>query len=78
MDMNKVAFEKLKDAMQVCSDAYYRLVLLVGPSGSGKTTLLREIALQFDVSVVNTGLELSRSLLELTEENPRHASQTIR
>jgi hypothetical protein len=41
---------------------------LVGPSGSGKTTLLREIALQFDVSVVNTGLELSRSLLELTEK----------
>jgi cytidylate kinase len=38
----------------------------VGETGSGKTSVLRDIAEEFDSTVVNVNLALSGELLELT------------
>ncbi|MBF0308901.1 MAG: BREX-3 system P-loop-containing protein BrxF [Magnetococcales bacterium] len=46
---------------------YHRLVLVVGPSGSGKTTVLNRLAEGKGWRVLNLGLDLARSMLELTE-----------
>lgn len=50
---------------------YHRLVLVVGADGSGKTSALREIAECIDAPLINVSLELSRRLLDLTEQKRR-------
>ena len=50
---------------------YHRLVLVVGADGSGKTSALRAVAECIDAPLVNVGLELSRRLLDLTEQQRR-------
>lgn len=47
---------------------YHRLVLLVGPSGAGKTAVLRDVAARKEARLLNVSLEVSRRLLDLTEE----------
>ncbi len=56
----------IKRSLQAAAGLYYRLVLLVGETGSGKTGVLRGVAKDFQTSVVNVNLVLSRELLELT------------
>jgi len=46
--------------------SYYKLIVVVGKSGSGKTNLLRRISEEFQLPLINLGLELSRRLLSLT------------
>jgi ABC-type phosphate/phosphonate transport system ATPase subunit len=46
--------------------SYYKLIVVVGKSGSGKTALLRRISEEFQLPLINLGLELSRRLLSLT------------
>ena len=46
---------------------YHRLVLVVGAAGAGKTAALREAAERIGAPLVNVNLELSRSMLDLTE-----------
>jgi hypothetical protein len=46
--------------------SYYKLIVVVGKSGSGKTALLRQISEEFQLPLINLGLELSRRLLSLT------------
>ena len=46
--------------------SYYKLVVVVGKSDSGKTSLLRRISTEFQLPIINLGLELSRRLLSLT------------
>ena len=46
---------------------YHRLVLVVGAAGTGKTAALREVAERIGAPLVNVNLELSRSMLGLTE-----------
>ena len=46
---------------------YHRLVLVVGAAGAGKTAALREVAKRIGAPLVNVNLELSRSMLDLTE-----------
>jgi hypothetical protein len=46
---------------------YHRLVLLVGPCGSGKTHTLRDVQAETSAPLVNVNMELSESMLELTE-----------
>jgi len=57
---------KIKQSLQTIEGLYYRLVLLVGEIGSGKTRILRDIANDYDTSVININLALSSELLELT------------
>jgi len=58
--------DKIKRSLQAAEGLYYRLVLLVGKTGSCKTAALRDIANEFDTSVININLALSSELLELT------------
>ena len=46
--------------------SYYKIIVVVGKSGSGKTNLLRRISEEFQLPLINLGLELSRRLLSLT------------
>lgn len=45
---------------------YHKLVLVVGGPGTGKTALLRSLADQFQIPLLNLGLEVSKRLLSLT------------
>lgn len=47
---------------------YHRLTLIVAPSGAGKTLALREVAAETGAPLVNVNLELSRRMLDLTEQ----------
>ena len=59
--------EELIDKLKQVATLYYRLVLLVGPADSGKTECLVEVSRTQQLPLVNVTLELSRSLLPLTE-----------
>jgi len=59
--------EQLIKKINEAQDLYHRLVLVLGPSGSGKTSLLQEVSKQTGFRYINLNLDLSRSLLELTE-----------
>ena len=58
--------DKIRRSLQAAEGLYHRLVLLVGESGSGKTRVLRDVAEEFETSVINVNLALSSELLELT------------
>ena len=60
---NTVEFKSL---ISKADSSYYKLIVVVGKSGSGKTTLLRRISEEFQLPLINLGLELSRRLLSLT------------
>ena len=57
---------KIKESLQASEGLYNRLILLVGEAGSGKTGILRDVAGEFNTSVVNVNLVVSSQLLELT------------
>ena len=57
---------KIKESLQASEGLYNRLVLLVGEASSGKTGILRDVASEFNTSVVNVNLAVSSQLLELT------------
>lgn len=61
--------------IEQAEDCYYRLVLLVAPSGCGKTKVVHEISKRLSIPIINLNLELSRSLLELTEKERALHSQ---
>ena len=56
--------EAISAGIQQAHSLYYRLLLLVGPSGTGKSATLTAASEQIGATLVNIGLELSRSLLE--------------
>ena len=51
---------------------YHRLVLVVGAGGAGETAALRGVAERIGAPLVNVNLELSRSMLDLTERQRPH------
>ena len=57
---------KILQALNEAERLYHRLVLLVGGVGSGKTTILQGVSKQLDVKLINTNLELSKLLIEMT------------
>ena len=64
--MAKPIHDKIRRSLQAAEGLYHRLVLLVGETGSGKTRVLRDVAEEFEASVINVNLALSSELLELT------------
>lgn len=64
--MSESIHDKIKRSLQTAEGLYHRLVLLVGEAGSGKTGILRDVAEDFEASVINVNLTLSGELLELT------------
>jgi len=65
--MEERVVQQLVDKLREAEPLYHRLVLLIGPAGSGKTECLVEVSRRQQLPLVNVGLELSRSLLPLTE-----------
>ena len=63
--------EAVAEKIGHAENLYHRLVLVTGTDGSSGTTVLKEVAECFDASLVNVGLELSRRLLDLTEQQRR-------
>ena len=53
--------------IDLATELYYRLVILVAPAGSGKTAALQEVHECTGAPLVNVNLELSRRMLDLTE-----------
>ena len=47
---------------------YHRLILIVAPSGVGKTSALQEVGKHTGYHYINVNLELSRCMLELTQQ----------
>ena len=64
--MSMIPTQKIFKALNEAEYLYHRLVLLVGGVGSGKTTILQDVSKQLDVKLINTNLELSKLLLEMT------------
>lgn len=64
--MQKSNYDRLKELIDTADGMYYRLVLLVGEPDSGKSRILRELAKQYNVSVLNINLAISTELLELS------------
>ena len=63
--------EAVAEKVRHAETLYHRLVLVVGPEGSGKTTTWMEVAERIDAPRIDVGLELSRRLLDLTEQQRR-------
>ena len=57
---------RIKEFLQASEGLYNCLVLLVGEAGSGKTDILRDVAGEFNTSVLNVNLVISSQLLDLT------------
>ncbi len=64
--MAELIYDKINRSLQAAEGLYHRLVLLVGETGSGKTGVLRNVAEEFETSVINVNLAISSALLELT------------
>ena len=64
-DLSAVA-GRVSEAVEFCSQEYYKLALLVGPAGSGKTAVLKDLAARTSAAYCNLGIELARHLLELS------------
>ncbi|MCD6535187.1 MAG: BREX-3 system P-loop-containing protein BrxF, partial [Deltaproteobacteria bacterium] len=64
--MSMIPAQKIFKALNEAEYQYHRLVLLVGGVGSGKTTILQDVSKQLDVKLINTNLELSKLLIEMT------------
>ena len=58
----------LIQVIESARDLYYRLVLLVGHAGSGKTRTLQEASKDLGAPLINVNLELSRRLLDMTQQ----------
>lgn len=50
------------------AELYHRLLLVVSPSGSGKTVVLQDLSKRINTPIINSNLELSRRMLDLTEK----------
>jgi len=62
----------LNQSIATIKNQYYKLLLLVGISGSGKTTILRQIAQKENYQYINLNYELSRRLIDYTNEERNH------
>lgn len=65
--MAEPILDNIRRSLLAAGGLYHRLVLLVGRSGSGKTAVLKEVAKEFDSTIVNVNLALSARLIELSK-----------
>jgi len=66
--MSKLLTDSILENIDQAKDLYYQLVLVVGPAGSGKTKALQDVHVRTSAPLINVNLELSRLLLDLTEQ----------
>ncbi len=66
--MREPLAEQIIRKVEHAAEFYYRLLLVVAPAGSGKTTALQGVRDRTGAPLVNVNLELSRRMLELTEQ----------
>ncbi len=66
--MTRQFSEEIHDQVRHAESLYHRLVLAVGPPGAGKTKALQAVAARTSAPLVNVNLELSRRMLDLTEQ----------
>lgn len=64
--VSQSAVDAVLQLLQSADATYYKLILVVGKPGTGKTAVLQSLAEKLNTSVINTSLELSARLLELT------------
>src|SRR5437660_880184 len=69
--MSVGTFSGLPAVVKQAAGLYHRLVLLVGRPGTGKSAALGGLAAAEGYPLVNAGLELSRRLLEIDEQERR-------
>jgi len=60
--------DKVLRSIKQASSLYHRLVILVAPVGAGKTAALQDVHASTMAPLVNVNLELSRRMLDLTEQ----------
>jgi hypothetical protein len=58
---------RIMDLLPGARELYHRMILVVSPPGGGRTKALRSVQEKTDSRFLNVSLELSRSLLDLTE-----------
>ena len=64
--VSQSAVDAVLQLLQSADATYYKLILVVGKPETGKTAVLQSVAEKLNTSVINTSLELSARLLELT------------
>ncbi|MDL2279473.1 BREX-3 system P-loop-containing protein BrxF [Desulfovibrio sp. OttesenSCG-928-G11] len=64
--VSQSAMDAVLQLLQSADATYYKLILVVGKPETGKTAVLQSVAEKLNTSVINTSLELSARLLELT------------
>jgi len=72
-----VSSSEILDLIPGAGELYHRLILVVSPPGGGKTEALRSVQEKTDSHFLNVSLELSRSLLELTERQRKLQARRI-
>lgn len=71
--------DKVITKIKQAAELYYRLVLIVAPSDSGKTKSLQTIKKLMNTPLINTNLELSKRMLDLsTRQRALKISQLLR
>ncbi len=76
--MTRQLSEEICESIRHVGGSYHRLLLVVGPPNVGKTRALQGVAQLTGAPVVNVNLELSRSMLELTErQRPLRAQRLL-
>jgi len=58
-------------------ELFNRLILIVGQCNCGKTSLIREIGEELNLVIINVNLELSRSLLNMSNKERMMHAQTV-
>ena len=65
--MPETLADRIIESIDQAAELYHRLIIVAAPAGAGKTAALRDIHQRTNAPLVNVNLELSRSMLELTE-----------
>lgn len=66
--MNEHLVNLILQKIDQAAELYYRLIVVAAISGSGKTAALQKVQRDLNVPFVNVNLELSRLMLDLTQQ----------